>query len=215
MYLPPGGIEPVPFRVGATAQQKSPRAEVKHIIALSTRAVKRKSHFFAIFFIYIINVQFFAAIARPNILLYFFKFPLAKEKKMCYNSKVTKGYSSVGRTPVSKTGCRGFESSCPCQTKGQPFGWSFCLVGWGCENPRRALHGRGEVCGFACKMAVCGRQANSQQACYRHAQYGSESSCPCQKSTSFDRSLSIFTFSLFTFHYYLPVDFWQVISNSE
>ena len=26
-----------------------------------------------------------------------------------------KGYSSVGRTPVSKTGCRGFESFCPCQ----------------------------------------------------------------------------------------------------
>ena len=34
----------------------------------------------------------------------------------------TKGYSSVGRTPVSKTGCRGFKSFCPCQNKRSPIG---------------------------------------------------------------------------------------------
>ena len=28
-----------------------------------------------------------------------------------------KGYSSVGRTSVSKTGCRGFKSYCPCSVK--------------------------------------------------------------------------------------------------
>ena len=42
-----------------------------------------------------------------------------------------KGYSSVGRTPVSKTGCRGFESSCPCQTRGAPKGAPFFAFGRG------------------------------------------------------------------------------------
>ena len=33
---------------------------------------------------------------------------------MWYNTLVIQGYSSVGRTPVSKTGCLGFKSLCPC-----------------------------------------------------------------------------------------------------
>ena len=35
---------------------------------------------------------------------------------------IMKGYSSVGRTSVSKTGCRGFKSYCPCFVSLQPFG---------------------------------------------------------------------------------------------
>ncbi len=48
-----------------------------------------------------------------------FKKGIAKSEKMCYNSKAVKikGYSSVGRTPVSKTGCPGFESLRPCHQK--------------------------------------------------------------------------------------------------
>ena len=39
-----------------------------------------------------------------------------------------KGYSSVGRTSVSKTGCRGFKSFCPCNIKESEKGW-FCYIG--------------------------------------------------------------------------------------
>ena len=40
----------------------------------------------------------------------------------------TQGYSSVGRTLVSKTKCRGFESFCPCDEKTFRVFWmSFCF----------------------------------------------------------------------------------------
>ena len=41
---------------------------------------------------------------------------LTVSAKLCYKRRVAiaKGYSSVGRTLVSKTKCRGFESFCPC-----------------------------------------------------------------------------------------------------
>ena len=39
----------------------------------------------------------------------------------------TQGYSSVGRTLVSKTKCRGFESFCPCCGFGKYFPEPFLL----------------------------------------------------------------------------------------
>ena len=47
----------------------------------------------------------------------FFKNPLHFSKKCAIIYPVAQGYSSAGRVPVSKTVGRGFESSCPCQTK--------------------------------------------------------------------------------------------------
>ena len=42
-------------------------------------------------------------------------------KKCAIIYPVAQGYSSAGRVPVSKTVGRGFESSCPCQTKHHRF----------------------------------------------------------------------------------------------
>ena len=58
---------------------------------------------------------------------------------------MTQGYSSAGRVPVSKTVGRGFESSCPCQTKEhQAIGLVFfCFVCGLVERTRhrKAVHG--------------------------------------------------------------------------
>ena len=56
----------------------------------------------------------------PKNILTFFQKPLAFFEKVWYNTpccEPTQGYSSAGRVPVSKTVGRGFESSCPCQSK--------------------------------------------------------------------------------------------------
>ena len=60
----------------------------------------------------------------PKNILTFFQKPLAFFEKVWYNTpccEPTQGYSSAGRVPVSKTVGRGFESSCPCQTKHHRF----------------------------------------------------------------------------------------------
>ena len=55
---------------------------------------------------------------------------------ICYNiwKKKIKGYSSVGRTLVSKTKCRGFESFCPCLEKAS--GIEVFFIMWYQKNTR-------------------------------------------------------------------------------
>ena len=88
-------------------------------------------------------VQFF----KPSNLLLFeklkgsslFRYPLLLGKLVLpanwlsehYTLTTTWGSSSVGRAPVSKTGCRRFKSCLPCQNKkfSQRLGFLFCLRG--------------------------------------------------------------------------------------